>query len=102
MTKKLKKKKVRKTTKRIMVFGVLSLCVSILVLAGILKSVIDIVDKYQEASSLEDKLATLVDKEDDLNKEIVKLQDPEYLARYAREKYFYSKDNEIIIRIPNE
>lgn len=102
MTKKLKKKKVRKTTKRIMVFGVLSLCVSILVLAGILKSVIDIVDKYQEASNLEDKLATLVDKEDDLNKEIVKLQDPEYLARYAREKYFYSKDNEIIIRIPNE
>ena len=30
-----------------------------------------------------------------------KLQDPDYVARYAREKYLYSKDGEIIIRIPD-
>ena len=29
-----------------------------------------------------------------------KLQDPDYIARYAREKYSYSKDGEIILRIP--
>ena len=31
-----------------------------------------------------------------------KLQDPDYIARYAREKYFYSKDGEYIIKIPEE
>ena len=30
------------------------------------------------------------------------LQDKDYLARYAREKYFYSKDGEVIIRMPSE
>ena len=30
---------------------------------------------------------------------INKLQDPEYMARYAREKYLYSKKDEIIIKI---
>ena len=33
-------------------------------------------------------------------KNFTKLQDPDYVARYAREKYLYSKDGEIIIRIP--
>ena len=40
-----------------------------------------------------------LEEEDILNDEISKLQDPEYLAKYAREKYLYSKDDEIIIKI---
>ena len=35
-----------------------------------------------------------------LKSEVAKLQDPDYVARYAREKYLYSKSGEIIIRIP--
>ena len=31
-----------------------------------------------------------------------KLQDPDYIARYAREKYLYSKDGEFILKIPEE
>ena len=34
-----------------------------------------------------------------LKEEITRLQDPEYMAKYAREKYLYSKDNEIILKI---
>ena len=37
--------------------------------------------------------------EEKLKEEINKLQDPEYMARYAREKYLYSKKDEIIIKI---
>ena len=40
----------------------------------------------------------LVD-EERLKDEINKLQDPEYMAKYAREKYLYSKNGEIIIKI---
>jgi cell division protein FtsB len=34
-----------------------------------------------------------------LKEEINRLQDPEYMAKYAREKYLYSKNGEIIIKI---
>ena len=40
-----------------------------------------------------------LEEEENLKNEINKLQDPEYMARYTREKYFYSADNEIIIKI---
>ena len=102
MTKIVKKKKVRKVTKRIMVFGVIAGLLSTLVLGTITTIVVDIMNKYNEANELEEQLVKLEKKEKELNQEIVKLQDPEYLARYAREKYFYSKDNELIIRIPTE
>ena len=102
MVKVVKRKKVRKSATRIMVFGISSIVISFVILGSIFKIVIDVVNKYKEADMLEDKLADLEEKEEDLNQEIIKLQDPEYLARYAREKYFYSKDNELIIRIPTE
>ena len=42
-----------------------------------------------------------MDKEDELSDEVNKLQDPEYVAKYAREKYLYTKDGEIIIDVSN-
>ena len=47
------------------------------------------------------ELDKLKEKEDELKGTVIKLQDPDYIARYAREKYLYSKDGEIIIRIPD-
>lgn len=41
----------------------------------------------------------LKEKEDAIQADINRLSDPSYVARYAREKYFYSKDGEIILRI---
>ena len=32
-----------------------------------------------------------------LSDDVVKLQDSEYAAKYAREKYLYTKDGELII-----
>lgn len=43
------------------------------------------------------KLVTLKDEEDKLNSDIKKLKDPEYVARYAREKYMYSKDGNLLL-----
>jgi len=56
--------------------------------------------KSKEKRKFEIELAELKDKEDELKGQVNKLQDPDYIARYAREKYLYSKDGEIIIRIP--
>jgi cell division protein DivIC len=61
-----------------------------------------IFEKYQEKKELEDKLVSLKEKEEELKVDAKKLQDPEYIARYAREKYLYSKDGEYILQIPDE
>ena len=42
------------------------------------------------------------DKESELKADVEKLQDKDYVARYAREKYYYSKDGEYILRIPED
>lgn len=59
-----------------------------------------IYSKYQEKKKLEDELVELKKTEEALKVDVEKLQDPDYVARYAREKYYYSKDGEFIIRLP--
>ena len=100
MKKGSKKVTMKKNAKRIIIFGFFSCAIILFVSITVLKIVNQIVDKYQEAHDLEEKMADLDEQESYLNNEIKKLQDSDYLARYAREKYFYSKDGELIIRIP--
>lgn len=50
-----------------------------------------------EAQELEEKYAELIEKEENLENEVVKLQDPEYVAKYARERFLYTKEGEIVI-----
>ncbi len=102
MTKRKPKFSVKKIVKRVLVFGFFSVAIIFAVTLSIVNIINQIVDKYKEAEVLEKKMAALDEKEQDLNNEILKLQDQDYLARYAREKYFYSKNGELIIRIPTE
>ena len=53
-------------------------------------------------SELENQLVVLKEKEEILTRDIQKLKDPEYIAKYARENYMYSKDGEYIIKIEDE
>ena len=58
------------------------------------------IGKNNEArQQLEDKYNKLVNKEDELSDEVNRMQDPEYVAKYAREKYLYTKDGELIIDV---
>ena len=100
MRKSSKKVIMKKNAKRILIFGFFSLSIIMFVFITIYKIINQINDKYKEAQKLEEKMADLNEQESNLNNEIKKLQDSDYLARYAREKYFYSKDGELIIRIP--
>ena len=97
-----KRKKVKKKAKRIATFGVLSIILVITICLTLFSVIIEIVDKYQEKNQLSTELIALQDQEKELETDVKKLEDPEYLARYAREKYFYSKDGELILRIPEE
>lgn len=48
-----------------------------------------------------DYLNELIENEEKLKNDIVRLNDKEYIARYAREHYLYTKDGEIALRIDN-
>ena len=56
-------------------------------------------DIRMEKRSLNKEKSSLVEKQESLKADIEKLSDSEYIAKYAREKYFYSKQGEIIHRI---
>ena len=97
-----KKKKVKKKAKRIVTFGMVSVLLISLIGATLLSVVVETINKYKEKNNLKTQLTMLEEKELELENNVHKLEDPEYLARYAREKYFYSKDGELIIRIPED
>ena len=59
-----------------------------------------ILQNKRKINSLNSEYTSLLEKEESLNSEVTKLQDPDYVARYAREKYMYSLPDEVIIRIP--
>ena len=52
----------------------------------------------QQITLLQNSYEDLLDTEEALKAEVQKLQDPEYVERYAKEKFLYTKDGEIIIR----
>ncbi len=57
------------------------------------------ISNVNENTSLGNEYNNSLAEEEELKDEINKLKDPEYLARYTREKYLYSADDEIIIKI---
>ncbi len=97
-----KKKTKAKRKIRFFSLGLLSVITIVAVTFTLGKYWIEIYEKYQQKKSLEKQLIELQEKELQLKVDADKLQDPDYIARYAREKYLYSKDGEFIIKIPEE
>ncbi len=94
------KRKVTKVTKRrLTVFGTLSLIVIIYFSFILVFHLYSIYDLKKQKYELEVKYENLQKEAEDLQLEINKLNNPDYLARYAREKYSYSKDGEYIIKL---
>ncbi len=94
----MKKRKVKLKVRTLVVFTITIMIFGYLFYSGIYYLVSK--KNYEsEKIVLQDKLNNLKDKETDLNSEINKLKDDDYLARYAREEYLYSKKGEYVIRI---
>lgn len=96
------KKKTTKIKYRLCLFVPFCLLLVATIFASIGNYWIQIAEKYQEMNSLQEELIALKEKEEELKVDVDKLQDPDYVARYAREKYMYSKDGEIILRLPED
>ena len=85
---------------RFLFFGVVSIVVVVTILSSLSGVIVDIYGKYNEKEELSNKLLSLKETEAKLTVDVERMNDPEYVARYLREKFFYSKEDEFIIRIP--
>ena len=88
-----------KARRRMLFLGLSSVIIIFVMTFTIGRYWVEIFDKYQEKKLLEEELLSLKEKEEELKVDANKLQNPDYVARYAREKYLYSKKGEIIIKI---
>ena len=95
-------RKKKKARRRFFFLGISSILIIIVSTLSIGKYWIEILDKYQEKKELSSELEKLKEKEEELKADANRLQNPDYIARYAREKYLYSKDGEYILQIPEE
>lgn len=95
------KKRRNKSQKRL----IIALSVFILLLSFCVGSFFSdwsqIITNKKETKVLSKEYKRLQEEESSLESEVTKLQDPAYIARYAREKFLYSKEGEIILRIPD-
>lgn len=97
-TKKLKKTKSGSNVLVILIFTIIGL----FLLYNFCLTTYKIYQKKNETKKLNKEMIELKDKQDELEATVSKFQDPDYVARYAREKYLYSKNGEIIIKFPNK
>ncbi len=98
MVKKKKKYSVKTKGRMFIIFMFFSAIIATLSLT-FLHNLKRINDMEKEKKMLHLEKEKLKDVEESIESDIKRLSDPEYIARYAREKYFYSRDGELILRM---
>lgn len=93
------KKVSKKTKRRILLISTVSITLITLIFVNLILVWKEIGQKSKERKFYSAELKRLEEEEAYLKVEVEKLQDPDYVARYAREQYLYSKDGELNIRI---
>ena len=97
-----KSKRVRKTSKyKIRIFFSLLIFSIVTISLGynLFSNIKDIKEMKDQKLLLNEEIKNLENEKEVLEMDILKLEDPDYIAKYVREKYFYSKDGELILRI---
>ncbi|QAS52724.1 FtsB family cell division protein [Halobacillus litoralis] len=59
-------------------------------------------EKHEQYEQLQQQMSALKEEEKGLEQEIELLNDEEYVLQIARTNYFFSKEGEIIFKMPNE
>ncbi len=94
------KRKISKKGKlRLATFGTISIILICYFFYVAISSTYHLIALQNEAQTLEAELNALVKEQQELRQEIKKLDDPSYIASFARENYQYSREGEYIIQI---
>lgn len=92
-------KKSKKERKRLVIITMTIITLLSLLIGSVYKDWKQILKNRKTENELAQKYEVLLEEEKKLNAEITKLEDNEYLVRYAKEKYMLSKDGDIIIKM---
>ncbi|MEG0825913.1 MAG: septum formation initiator family protein [Bacilli bacterium] len=95
-------KKKKASNNRLMLFGTISVLIIIVFFFNFATYILQVNNLDKEQKNIEKKLLGLKEKESYLKTEIIKLKDSDYLARFARENYMYSKNGEYLIKVNEE
>ena len=95
---KIKHKVTKKERRRLTLFIIAFIFIIGFTCINIFPDWLKIMKNKKEITLLESSYEELLDTEEALKAEVEKLQDPEYVERYAKEKFLYTKDDEMIIR----
>ena len=93
------KKGLKRAKRRLMFLIALFFVGVVFVGSSVVKTWLQIIDNHHQIVALDNQYNNLLEQEKQLKSDVNKLQDPDYVARYAREKYLYTKEGELIIRI---
>ncbi|MBQ9072552.1 MAG: septum formation initiator family protein [Bacilli bacterium] len=97
------KRRISKASKRrLTFFGTISVVAIVYFIFSLIYNIYTIYNLNLEKKALDNKYIELQAKAEELKIDIDKLNDPEYLADYARENYGYSKPGEYKIQIEEE
>ena len=104
------KKTVKRKKKKKVSFGKVRIFVSLIVfgvvtfaLASNCYENIKLIKKMKkEKETLETQVVVLKEEREILETDILKLKDDDYIAKYVREKYFFSKDGELILKLDDK
>ncbi len=92
-------KKTKKEKKRLFVISAVIILLIISLVSSVAGDWTKIMKNKSKITSLDKKYNNLLSEEEKLVSEVTKLQDDDYVLRYAKEKFLYSEDGEVIIRM---
>lgn len=91
-----------KTKKTKKIIGFVYMFVGCALMYTLFSSGMTVYQRQQDIANLEKQKNTLEKEKENLENEIELLSDEDYIARYARENYVFTRDGERVAIIPNE
>ncbi len=92
-------KKTRKEKKRLVIISSMIVILMVLLVHSVARDWTEIMDNNHQIKQLTQEYNDLLKEEEKLASDVTKLQDSDYIARYAKEKFLYSQDGDIILRM---
>ncbi len=96
------KKVSKKAKRRLVILGPIAVFIIGYCAFTLVTTTINLYNLNREEKELTEKLTSLKSDAKSLKSEINKLQDKEYIARYARENYLYTKNGEYVIKLNDD
>ena len=99
---KTNRKTSKKEKKRLFLISTAIIILLVFLIGSVYSDWTQILENRKSEVELTKKYEKLLEDEIKLSAEITKLQDDEYLARYAKEKFMLSTEGDIIIKTENK